>query len=418
MKIIKGDIVESISLDELNLIENGGILIDDEGTIKEVYEKIPENTKFEIIDYKGKLIMQSFCDMHIHAPQYPMVGTGMDLSLIDWLNTYTFKNEAKFKDVEFARKVYKNLAKDLISVGTTRVCMFSSLHTDATLVLMEELEKAGVTGFVGKVNMDRNSVPELSETTEESIKETERWLKECKRFKYVKPIITPRFTPSCTNELMEYLGKTAKENNLYVQSHLSENLDEIEWVKSLHPDTTDYWETYAKYGLWKPKTLMAHCVHSKMNERNAIKDNGVIVVHCPDSNINLSSGTCPVRYYLNEGIKVVLGSDIAGGSLLAMNRNIQVAIKASKVNHITSKYKDPFLTVNEGYYLATSAAQTYFEGGVGFEKDKKLHCIVVDDSLFPLPAKKLTLQERFERAIYLMEKDSIIAVYSEGRKVK
>ena len=261
MKIIKGNIIESISLKEVRLISNGGILIDENGTIVEVLEKIPENTSYEIEDYGDKLIMQSFCDMHLHAPQYPMLGMGMDLPLIDWLNNYAFKVESAFKDVDFARKIYKNLAQELIRNGTTRVCMFSSLHVDATLVLMEELEKAGVTGYVGKVNMDRNSVPELSETSEESYEETLRWIKESKRFKHIKPIITPRFTPSVTNELMEKLGKFAKEQNLLVQSHLSENHGEIECVKELHPDCEQYWETYFKYGMWKEKTLMAHCVH-------------------------------------------------------------------------------------------------------------------------------------------------------------
>lgn len=417
MKIIKGNIVESQSLNSVRFIKDGGILIDDNGTIVDVLEKIPNDTRYQIEDYKDKLIMHSFCDMHLHAPQYPMVGMGMDLQLIDWLNTYTFKNEARFKDLDFARKVYHRLANELIKNGTTRVVMFSSLHVDATLVLMEELEKAGVTGYVGKVNMDRNSVPELYESTEESKQETLRWLKECKKFKFVKPIITPRFTPSCTNELMEFLGNLAEKEGLFIQSHLSENLGEIEWVHSLHPDTKQYWETYDKYKMWKDHTLMAHTVHSDERERKAMKDNGVISVHCPDSNVNLSSGVCPVRTFLNEGIWVVLGSDIAGGSMLPMYKNIQAAIKASKINYIRSGYKDMFLSVNEAYYLGTSSAHKYFDKSEGFVKGKKLHAIVVDDSNFTPSVRELSLKERFERAIYMMEKENIISVYSEGRKI-
>ena len=158
------------------------------------------------------------------------------------------------------------LARDLAMNGTTRVCMFSSLHTDATWILMEELERAGVTGYVGKVNMDRNGLPGiLQETTEESVRETLRWLEGC-HFDHVKPILTPRFTPSCTDELMAALGRLAQEKGLYVQSHLSENLGEIQWVKELHPDCQQYWETYDKYGLWKEHTIMAHCVYSGEEE--------------------------------------------------------------------------------------------------------------------------------------------------------
>ena len=151
----------------------------------------------------------------------------------------------------------------LIENGTTRVCMFSSLHRPATLILMEELERAGVTGYVGKVNMDRNGVPGLlQETTESSMEETLAWLEQCADFRHIRPILTPRFTPSCTDELMAFLGKLAAERALPVQSHLSENLSEIEWVRQLHPDCQQYWETYEKYGLWGCRTLMAHCVWS------------------------------------------------------------------------------------------------------------------------------------------------------------
>lgn len=133
----------------------------------------------------------------------------MVLPLLEWLNTYTFRMEAYFEDTTFARQVYRRLAAELIANGTTRVAMFSSLHADATLILMEELERAGVTGYVGKVNMDRNGGENLQESTEESKRETLRWLDACEQFQRIKPILTPRFTPSCTDDLMEWLGRLA-----------------------------------------------------------------------------------------------------------------------------------------------------------------------------------------------------------------
>lgn len=418
-KLLKGNIVETKKLGEMNLISYGAILLDEDGTILDIYKTIPNDLEdIEIIDYQDYLIMQSFCDMHLHAPQYPMLGMGMDLPLVDWLNTYTFKTESRFNDVDYAREIYCKLAKNLIDEGTTRVVMFSSLHLESTIVLMEELEKAGVSGYVGKVNMDRNSIKELAESTTESENNTLLFLEEAKRFKNIKPIITPRFTPSCSNELMKWLGQVAKDNNLYVQSHLSENKGEIEWVKELHNDVEEYWETYFKYGLWKSHTLMAHGVHSSPRERKAMKDHDVILVHCPDSNVNLVSGVCPLRTYLNERVWVALGSDIAGGSLLPMYQNIQQAIKISKIQSINTEGRDNFISVNEGYYLATTSGHRYFDNSLGFEKGKKLHAIVVDDSHFTKATRPLNLQERFERAIYLMNKNDIIAVYSEGRQVK
>lgn len=222
-QILRGNIVHAPEMGRLDILEHGCLVLED-GVITGLYRQLPEElANAEVRDFGDRILMQSFADMHLHAPQYPMLGMGMDLPLLDWLNTYTFPTEARFADVDYARRVYRRLATDLITNGTTRVCMFSSLHTDATLVLMDELERAGVTGYVGKVNMDRNGLPgKLQETTEESVRETLRWLDGC-HFAHVKPIITPRFTPSCTNELMAGLGKLANERGLYVQSHLSEN---------------------------------------------------------------------------------------------------------------------------------------------------------------------------------------------------
>ena len=200
-RIIKGNIIAAPEFGKLDITENG-YLITVDGKIRGTYQKLPEEfAECAVEDYGDALVMQSFSDMHLHGPQYPMLGMGMDKPLLEWLNTYTFPTEARFKDNEFARKAYRRLARELAAKGTTRVCMFSSIHREATLIMMEELENAGISGFVGKVNMDRNSGENYQETTEESIFETVKWLQSC-HFEHIKPMITPRFTPSCTNELM------------------------------------------------------------------------------------------------------------------------------------------------------------------------------------------------------------------------
>lgn len=416
--VLHGNILTVPKLGELDAVKDGYIVLNADGVIEGVFETLPERFKGGMLaDYGDALIMQSFCDMHLHAPQYPMLGMGMDLPLLDWLNTYTFRTEARFADSDYARMHYRSLAERLVGYGTTRVCMFSSIHADATLILMEELERAGISGFVGKVNMDRNGADYYCETAEESKRETLRWLDACDRFSRIRPMITPRFTPSCSDELMEWLGKLANERNLPVQSHLSENLSEIQWVKELHPDCKQYWETYAKYGLWKNDTLMAHCVHSDERERAAIREHGVTVVHCADSNTNLSSGVAGIRTMLDEGIKVVLGSDIAGGAHLSMLNVIQMSIRASKIKRIESGWKTPFLSVAEGYYLGTTAGALYFGAKPGFRKGDKLHAVVIDDREYPDTAR-LTLRERFDRAVYIAEPKDIVAVYGEGKRLK
>ena len=417
IELIKGHIIEAKLFGDPAITENGYLAIKD-GVLLDVYSTLPEEySGAKLTDYSGKLILQGFSDMHLHAPQYPMLGMGMDLPLMDWLKSYTFKTEARFADNDFARSAYRRLATELVNNGTTRVCIYSSMHTDATLILMEELERAGVGGYVGKVNMDRNS-GECQELTEESKRETLRWLDESTRFTLVRPILTPRFTPSCTNELMRWLGEVARERRMYVQSHLSENMKEMELVKELHPDCEQYWETYDKYGLWTDHTIMAHCVHSDAREQQAMIDHNVLCVHCPDSNINICSGFAPVRQMKNRGVWVALGSDIAGGAQLPMLSVLTGALRMSKARAIATEGREPFLTVGEAYYLATSAGARYFGDRDGFAPGNPLHAVVLDDTALPPSARELTLKERFERAVYLSDDRSIVAVYGAGKQIK
>ena len=247
LEAIKGNIIYAEAPGELTVMPDSWIVTEG-GIIRGIFGELPERyAAAEATDYGDMIITPSFTDLHLHAPQYPMLGLGMDLELLGWLNKYAFPTEAMFSDAGYARRVYSKLAHALIERGTTRVCIFSSLHREATNILMDELEKAGVTGYAGKVNMDRNGSEELIETTEESVAETRLFIEENKDRKLIKPILTPRFTPSCTNELMEELGKIAAEYpDIPVQSHLSENTDEMKWVKELHPDCAQYWETYEK----------------------------------------------------------------------------------------------------------------------------------------------------------------------------
>ena len=415
--ILKGNIVSAPALGTLEVTEKGYLIAED-GVITGVYPVLPEQYAGAAVeDYGDDLIVQSFADLHLHGAQYPMLGMGMDRPLLDWLNAYAFPTEARFADTDYARTVYRQLAHELAARGTTRVCMFASLHTDATLILMDELEKAGITGYVGKVNMDRNAAPGvLEETTEESMRETVRWLDACGDFQHVKPMLTPRFTPSCTDELMAFLGKLAAERDLPVQSHLSENRAEMEWVRQLHPDCKQYWETYAKYGLWNGRTVMAHCVWSDERERQAMKDAGVTVVHCADSNQNICSGVAPVRVMLNEGLKVALGSDIAGGDHLDMFDVVTSAIRASKARRMMDDWQTPFLTVAEGWYLGTSAGAAYFGEKPGFAAGNPLHAMVLADDALSQP-RPLTPAERLERAVYRRQEGAVRAVWSAGRKI-
>ena len=362
--LLRGDICYSENLKNLICKENAYLHIKD-GLCRGVYDSLPkELSSVEIKDYSGDLILPGMVDLHLHAPQYGFRGTKMDLELLDWLNVNTFPEEAKYQNLDYAERGYKDFVEDLQGSATTRAVIFATLHKDATLLLMKLLEESGLLSYVGKVNMDRNSPEYLTEhTAEESLKNTKEWLSEIpKDWQNCKPILTPRFTPTCSDALMEGLGKLAKEYKLPVQSHLSENLGEIAWVKELCPGTKNYGESYDRYGLLQ-HSVMAHCVHTREDELELLKERECYICHCPQSNTNLQSGVAPVKYFLEKGAKLGLGTAVAGGANLSMFRAITDAIHVSKLRSCLL-LEDAAITVEEAFYMASLSGGGFF-GKVG-----------------------------------------------------
>ena len=412
--IIKGTFIDTLTKDEFR-IRKGFILVED-GLIKSFSEENPD-TSLKLYDYTGKLIIPGLSDLHLHAPQYPNAGLGLDLELLDWLDTYTFPEESKYKDIEYAKKAYQTFVDDLAKTATTRASIFATLHTDMTLLLMDLLEQKKICAYVGKVGMDRNCPDFYIEKNGKE--ETLRFVEECQKrnYKFVKPIITPRFTISCTDEYMKYMGELAKKYNIAVQSNLSENFGEIDFVRQLRPNDKFYGESYDKNGLFgkEVKTVMAHCVHCPKEESELIKKNGVYIAHCPTSNSNISSGICPAGRYLREGYNIGIGSDISGGHTLDLFEVIRHAIQVSKMNLRYINPKEKPLTLSETFFMATNKGGSFF-GKVGvFEKDYEFDAIVLDESLIK-NIREYNEKERLERFIY--NKDAKIeSKFIRGNKI-
>ena len=412
--IIKGTFIDTLTKDEFR-IRKGFILVED-GLIKNFSEENPD-TSIKLYDYTGKLIIPGLSDLHLHASQYPNTGLGLDLELLDWLDTYTFPEESKYKDIEYAKKAYQTFVDDLAITATTRASIFATLHTDMTLLLMDLLEQKKICAYVGKVGMDRNCPDFYIEKNGKE--ETLRFVEECQKrnYKFVKPIITPRFTISCTDEYMKYMGELAKKYNIAVQSHLSENFGEIDFVRQLRPNDKFYGESYDKNGLFgkEVKTVMAHCVHCPKEESELIKKNGVYIAHCPTSNSNISSGICPAGRYLREGYNIGIGSDISGGHTLDLFEVIRHAIQVSKMNLRYINPKEKPLTLSETFFMATNKGGSFF-GKVGvFEKDYEFDAIVLDESLIK-NIREYNEKERLERFIY--NKDAKIeSKFIRGNKI-
>ena len=249
--ILKGNLIYSVDKATLVSIPHGYLVCED-GCCTGAFEQLPEKfNSVPVTDYGDQLIIPGLVDLHLHAPQFTFAGMGMDMELLPWLQTYAFREESKYSDLAYAEKRYSYFAKAISSSATTRASIFSTLHVPATHLLMRIMDKTGIKALVGKVNMDRNSPDTLRETTAQSYADTEKWILECgDQYKNVKPILTPRFIPSCTNELMEDLGVLQKKYKLPVQSHLSENHAEIDWVKELHPESSCYGDAYDRYGMF------------------------------------------------------------------------------------------------------------------------------------------------------------------------
>ncbi|MBE6051462.1 MAG: guanine deaminase [Clostridium sp.] len=416
--ILKGNLIYTKDANEFCISEDSYIVVKD-NSIVGVYKSLPKEYKgVEVKDYKENLIIPGFVDLHLHASQYTLCGLGYDKTLLDWLENYTFKEEAKFKDIEYAKKVYRDFVQELYECGTTRSVIFSSIHTKSTKLLMDLLEQKGLSAFVGKVNMNRNSPDYLIEDTMDSINETLKWVEEYKdRYKNIKPIITPRFAPSCTDELLKELGFIAKQYNLPVQSHLSENTSEVKWVKDLFPKLKGYGDVYREYGLFgTTPTVMAHCVYLTSEEVELMKKNNVFIAHCASSNINISSGIAPINKLMEQGLNIGLGSDISAGDTLNMLSVISSTIKASKLRALNYKDGSRQLKTSEAFYLATKGGGKFF-GKVGsFEEGYEFDALVIDD-------KNLwkfyngTYEERIEKLIYVGTKNNIVARYSCGKEI-
>ncbi len=399
-----------------------GYLVCVEGICKGAFTELPEKYKdLPLYDYGRRLIVPGMTDLHVHAPQYTFRGIGMDEELLEWLSTYTFPEEAKYKDMEYAKKAYSYFTEDLRRCFTTRAVVFGTLHKEATIELMDQLEQTGLITYVGKVNMDRNGGVGLEEAdAATSLADTIAWLDSIEgRYSNTMPILTPRFIPSCSDELMKGLGKLSKEKGLRIQSHLSENQSEVAWVKELVPESTCYANAYEMFdtmGTPELPTIMAHCVYSDDKEMEILKSHGAYIAHCADSNMNLTSGIAPIKKFLDAGINIGLGKDDEEGSSMNMVKTKLNTLQASKMYYRLVDTSVKQLTFEEVFYLATEGGGKYF-GKVGsFKEGYDFDAVVVDDSKM-YSMRDMSIRERIERMVYNDADADVIEKFVKGKKV-
>lgn len=272
-----------------------------------------------------RFFFPGFIDTHIHASQYPNAGIFGKSTLLDWLNTYTFPLESSLgRDHSKARRVYSRCVARTLAHGTTCAAYFATVDVGATNLLVDLCLAKGQRALVGRVCMDEPSTcPEWyrDEDAAQGLARTRECVAHARkvdpRGELVRPIVTPRFAPSCTAGSMAALGKLARDEGLAVQTHVSENKGEIELVASLFPEETGggkgYAGVYDAFGLLSDRTILAHGIHLSESEVRVIAERGAKVSHCPCSNSAITSGAARVRWLLGKGVEVGLGTDVSGG---------------------------------------------------------------------------------------------------------
>ncbi|XP_056274023.1 guanine deaminase-like [Pseudoliparis swirei] len=432
--VYRGTFIHSTQQTALQILEDELLGVDTDGKIAFTgrgveLDRLSQTFGFspnEVIQLaQHEFFMPGLVDTHIHACQYSYAGTALDMPLLQWLETYTFPVESHFKDLQFAHKVYSQVVKRTLRNGTTTACYFASLHTDASLLLGQIANNFGQRALVGKVCMDRNdSVKHYKETNQESQEETCRFIAELLKKKYplVRPVVTPRFAVSCTEALLGQLGAIAKNNNLHIQSHISENLEEIKLVKEMFPDSESYTDVYLKHNLLTDKTVMAHGCYLSDEELVVFRETGASLAHCPNSNISMCSGMLNVRNVLNHNVKLGLGTDVAGGYSASMLDAVRRALDTSKVLTIQNPEYET-LSFQEVFRLATlggSQALSLDDQTGNFEVGKDFDALRVNVAAPGGPIDLLQGEDPktiLEKFLNLGDDRNIAEVFVAGRKV-
>lgn len=378
-------------------------------------ENIPENCLFH--DHRGKLIVPGFIDSHIHFPQAEIVGAYGE-QLLQWLEKHAFPAEMQYQDAAYATEMAGFFIDQLLRNGTTTAAVFCTVHPQSVEALFGAAEKINMRIIAGKVMMDRNAPVELLDSPDSSYSESKALIEKYHKRGRLLYAITPRFAPTSTAEQLEMAGKLKQEfPDTYLQTHLSENLKEIEWVKELFPEQENYLDVYHHHGLTGPRSIFAHCIHLVKEEWDCLHDSDSAIAFCPTSNLFLGSGLFDLEQALARKIKIGMATDIGGGTSFNMLRTLS---EAYKVMQLQSKSFSPW----DALYLATlgGAKALSLDHLIGnFDIGKEADFVVLDPKATTLQArrseKSKDVADLLFSLIVLGDERSISHTYVDGRLV-
>ena len=394
----------------------GGVLIRDGiiaavGTADDLRRDHP---RAEVTDYRSALISAGFVDAHVHYPQTAIIAS-WGKRLIDWLNDYTFPEEMRFADSAYAAEVAGRYLDLVLANGTTTVCTYATIHPASVEAIFRAARARGMRLLAGKTCMDRNAPPDLLDTPRSAYDESKRLLRQWHGIDRLSYVITPRFSPTSTPEQLAALGALWREYpDCLMQTHLSEQVDEIAWVKDLHPQARDYLDTYETQGLLAEGAVFGHAIHLSARETARIAEAGAALVHCPTSNTFIGSGLFDMG--LAGQVRVGLATDTGGGSSFSMLRTMAAAYEVGQLRGTP-------LHPAQLWWLATagSARALRLEGRIGaVEVGAEADLAVIDLASTPAIAQRAARAGDFWQELFptiMMGDDRAVrAVWVGGKR--
>ncbi len=322
----EGEPTDTVTISEAVVIDEGHIAaVGDTRTLTDAH---PDAA---IVDHGQHLIMAGFVDAHVHYPQTAMIAS-WGKRLIDWLNSYTFPEEMKFGEITYASEIANRYLDLTAAHGTTTMCSFCTIHPESVDAFFTAAQQRGQRVVAGKTCMDRNAPEGLRDTAQTAYDQSEALLEKWHGIDRLSYAITPRFSPTSTPEQLEAMGALwAEHPHCLMQTHLSEQTDEIEWVRSLFPDARDYLDTYEKFGLLASHGLYGHAIHLEPRERDRLRELDAALIHCPTSNTFIGSGLFDMAGLMKDGHRVGLATDTGGGSSFSMLRTMAAAYEIGQL---------------------------------------------------------------------------------------
>ena len=390
--------------DGLMIIKNG--LIDQIGDAKELLPTL--DASIEITHYENGLIMPGFIDTHVHYPQTEIIASYGE-QLLEWLENYTFPFEKQFSDFEHGKSVAEFFLTQLLEAGTTTALVFGTVHKESVEAFFTVAQQKKLRMICGKVLMDQNCPEDLSDTAESGYLDSKALIEKWHKTDRLQYAITPRFAPTCSTEQLNKAGQLLSENpSVYLHTHLSENKNEIAWVKDLFPESDGYLDVYDKSKLLGRRSVFAHGVHLHDSECQRLGETNSAIAFCPSSNLFLGSGLFNLKQAQAFDVNVGLGSDIGAGTTFSMLSTINEGYK-------TQQLRNDRLSPFQSFYLATlgGAIALDLEGTIGnFSKGAEADFIVLDYHATPL------MDRRMNHCKNLSEKLFILSMLGDERHVK